>query len=65
VDDFQIGEVGLPLMVSSCRLVPELINRLDDDKCGAGNQIMGFKQGYTKASETKYFSILVKRIANS
>ena len=31
-DDFEVGEVGLPHLIDSCRFIPELIGRFHHDK---------------------------------
>ena len=43
-DDLEVGKIGLPHLVWSCRLVGKLGCRLDDDEGRAGDQIMRLQQ---------------------
>lgn len=36
-------QVGLRQLIDGCCLVPELISSLDDNECGAGDQIKRFE----------------------
>ena len=41
--NLQVGEVGLPELVRSCRLVLELVCSLHNDECRAGDEVVGLE----------------------
>ena len=47
-DDLEVGKIGLPHLVWSCRLVGKLGCRLDDDEGRAGDQIMRLQQAVNR-----------------